>query len=365
MTVDVEGGLTAQATRARAGARLIEEAVERPCAVGRQRRRAAVRQPQLHADLVGAARPRPVHDLHGLRAVAVAQQLAVNVQGQVQDGVVHSHGADRDLEGRRGCAVRKEGVANRLGLLERSQQPFASRQRFTVDARHKAPVCLGGIHLISQIVAEEGVHQPGTRRKHAREIVRGNLGAGATHQRVATGDRLTAETAHFDVNSLTHVFQIAALGIAAGTHRHIAEHGLQPARQATCAGLQTADCLPARRRHPAVGGILNGGQVAIELVHLLEEIIKHDGLAALLQRLRQLNHWRIVVGDQLFRRLRNHGGLGRRRVIVAEQRFQRAGGAVALILRFSRIFRRWRIARQAQHLTEVLHQTTQRRVGAG
>ena len=77
---------------------------------------------------------------------------------------------------------------------------------------------------------------------------------------------------------------------------------------------------------------------------MLEKIIKHDGLSALLQRLRQLNHRRIVVGHQLFRSLRNHRGLRRCSVVVAEQGFQRTGGAVALILRFTRIFRRWRIA---------------------
>ena len=140
------------------------------------------------------------------------------------------------------------------------------------------------------------------------------------------------------------LIEVAALGIAAGAHRHIAEHGLQPARQTTGAGLQAADRLAARCRHAAVGRVLDGGQVAVELIHLLEKIIKHDGLPALLQRLRQLNHRRVVVGDQLFRCLGDHGGLGRRSVIVAEQRFQRAGGAVALRLRFIRIFRRWRIA---------------------
>ena len=297
--------------------------------------------------------------------MAVAQQLTVHVQGQVQNGVIHSHGANRHLEGRRGCAVSKEGVANRLGLLERSQQPFASRQRFPVDARHKAPVGLGGVHFAGQVIAKEGIHQPGPRRKHAREIVRSDLGAGAADQRVATGNRLTAEPAHLNVNALTHVFQIAALGVAAGTHRHVAEHGLQPARQTTGAGLQAADRLPARRRHAAVGGILHGGQVAIQLIHLLEKTVKHDGLPALLQRLSQLNHRRVMVGHQLLRRLGNRGGLRWRVVIIAEQRFQCAGGAAALRLRFTRIFRRWRIAGERQDLAQVLHQAAQRRVGTG
>ncbi len=52
-------------------------------------------------------------------------------------------------------------------LLERSQQSFTSRQRFPVDPRHKAPVRLSGIHFVGQVVAKEGIHQPGTRRKHA------------------------------------------------------------------------------------------------------------------------------------------------------------------------------------------------------
>lgn len=121
---------------------------------------------------------------------------------------------------------------------------------------------------------------------------------------------------------------------------------------------------PARRGHTAVCRILNGGQVAIKLVNLLKKIVKDDGLATLLQRLRQLNHRRIVVSHQLFRRLRHNRALRRGIVTVAEQRFQRAGGAVALVFRFLRIFRRWRSARQGQHLAQVKHQTAQRRVGA-
>ena len=285
--------------------------------------------------------------------MAVAQQLAVHVQRQVQNGIVHTHGAHRHLEGWRGRAVCEEGIADRLRLLERTQQPFTARQRFTVDARHKAPVRLGGVHLVGQVVAEKGVHQSGARREHAGEIVRRHLGAGAAHQRITPGNRLTAEPTHFHVNALTHVLQIATLSVAAGADGHIAEHGLQPARQTSRAGLQAADCIAARRRHTAVCRILNGGQIAIKLVNLLKKIIKYDGLAALLQRLRQLNHRRIVVGHQLFRRLRHNRALRRGIVTVAEQCFQRAGGAVALVFRFLRIFRRRRSARQGQHLAQV------------
>ena len=40
------------------------------------------------------------------------------------------------------------------------QQPFAARQGFTVDTRHKAPVCLRRIHFAGQVIAKEGIHQP-------------------------------------------------------------------------------------------------------------------------------------------------------------------------------------------------------------
>ncbi|MNC67728.1 hypothetical protein D3C75_1182510 [compost metagenome] len=93
---------------------------------------------------------------------------------------------------------------------------------------------------------------------------------------------------------------------------------MQTARQTTGTGLQTANRLASRSRHAAVGRVLNGSQVAVKFIDLLEKIIKDDGLPALLQRLRQLNHWSIVIGYQLFRCLSDHRGLRRGIVIITE-----------------------------------------------
>lgn len=64
-----------------------------------------------------------------------------------------------------------------------------------------------------------------------------------------------------------------------------------------------ADGIPGGRRHTAVGRILHRRQVAVQVIDLADEVIKSDGFSALLQRLRQFDNRRKMVGNRLFRRL--------------------------------------------------------------
>ncbi len=294
--------------------------------------------------------------------MAVAQQLTIHIQRQVENIVVHTHRADSDAERRHGRAVSEKGIADALSLLKRTQQRLAPRQAFAVNARHKAPACVSGVHFGRQIIAEEAVHQAGAGREHARQIVRGDFAAAIARQRIASGDRLAAEAADLDVDALANVLHIAALSVAAGADRQVGKHILQRSRQPSGAGLQPADRFARRRRHAAVGGILHRRQVAIKLIDLLEKIIEDDGFAALLQRLSQLNHRRIMFSDPLLRRLRRRRRL--RGLTRTEQRFQRAGGAVALIARLLLRFLR-RQPLQHQIMAQIHHQLAQRRIAAG
>ncbi len=87
MAIDVGNGLTAQTTCPVAGARY-RRSGSGPGAVGYQRRAVLLlaRPSCIRTDLL-CCPPRSVHDLHRSVTVAVTQQLAVNVQRQVKNGL--------------------------------------------------------------------------------------------------------------------------------------------------------------------------------------------------------------------------------------------------------------------------------------
>ena len=83
---------------------------------------------------VGIAGARPADHQRHLWTMAVFEQLAVDIQRQVEDIVIHPyrpHG--HAVRGRRGT-VGEEGVADALRLLERTQDAFAAGQRLAVHA---------------------------------------------------------------------------------------------------------------------------------------------------------------------------------------------------------------------------------------
>ena len=247
----------------------------------------------------------------------------------------------------RGRAVGKEGIADRLRLLERTQQPSLPGSVLPSMPGIKRQFAW----VVSILLVRLSRKRCPSVRCPARTCGRdrpASPGAGAAHQWITPGNRLTAEPTHFHVNALYARSPDRDAGCRCWRRRPIVEHGLQPARQTARAGLQAADCIPTRRGHTAVCRILNGGQVAIKLVNLLRKssktMIYHPFLQAAAPAQSSAHSGRSVAPGACVTTCALRQGI----VTVAEQRFQRAGGAVALVFRSAHLPAQ--AVRQGQHL---------------
>ena len=295
--LDVEGDEEALGQVALFELRLVERTEQRPRAVRRQARiPGGRRRADLHAHLIAALGSRPLHRHRHDRAMRVLNELAVDIENELRDVLVHLHRPEVQPQRRPTAAATKEDVLDARGALELRER--CSRHRGLLCHRFVAPRLGAGVDQRGQLFLKEVVHQA-TGSEHLAEVFWQHIAVAGGDQRIAAGDGARAEVGHRP-QVLAQVAALRALRLRRARLAQVLDHAAHRLRQPARIALELGGHVAGRRRRATLHRGIDRRQIDIDLVEELERIVERGRSTRRTGRDHATQRLEAIVHDALY-----------------------------------------------------------------